>query len=97
MPFSAMERWRFTFASELDAELEAALRFPHERRLVDPEQAVERVLLEGADGAAEEARADEEDEVGHDDEEGRECCSGLLACEDGVHAETYCCDWQRSR
>lgn len=37
-------------------------------------QVVELVCLEVADGFREEARADEEDEVGHDDQEGRQGC-----------------------
>lgn len=37
-------------------------------------QVVELVCLEVADGFREEACADEEDEVGHDDQEGRQGC-----------------------
>ena len=37
-------------------------------------QVVERVRLEVPDGLGEEAGADEEEEVGHDDHEDRECC-----------------------
>ena len=48
-------------------------------RVVDvhAEEVVERVLLERADGLAEQPRADEEQEVGHDDEEDGERCMGM--------------------
>ena len=45
---------------------------------VGAEESVESVLLEAADGSAEEARADKEQKVGHNDEEDDEgCVEGL--------------------
>lgn len=39
----------------------------------DDEQAVERIALEGSDRLAEQTGANEQDEVGHYDEENRKC------------------------
>ncbi len=44
---------------------------------VHAEEVVERIFLERADGLAEQPRADEEQEVGHDDEEDGERCIGV--------------------
>jgi len=45
-------------------------------RIVDvgAEESIKSVLFEAADGATEEARADEEQKIGHDDEEDSEGC-----------------------
>ena len=41
----------------------------------DDGQVVERIVLEGPDRFAEQAGANDQDEVGHYDEENRKCCA----------------------
>lgn len=65
----------------------------------DDGQVVERILLEGSDRSAEQAGADDQDEVGHYDEENRKCCAvpgGQYYFVSGF-ASTYPHDWRMHR
>jgi hypothetical protein len=65
----------------------------------DDGQVVERMLLEGSNSLAEQAGADDQDKIGHYDEEYRECC----AVSGGQYyfvigpASTYPRDWRMCR
>jgi hypothetical protein len=65
----------------------------------DDGQVVERILLEGSDRFAEQTGADDQDEVGHYDEENRKCCAvpGGQYCFVLGPASTYPHDWRMRR